>query len=65
VRDQGPGLPAASSERIFEPFVTTKTDGLGIGHSIVVAHGGTIEARNHIDGGAKFVVQLPSERPAP
>ena len=44
------------------PFVTTKAHGLGIGltivRTIVEAHGGTVTARNHPDGGANFTVTL-------
>ncbi len=62
VRDTGPGVPAPILGTLFAPFVTTKADGLGIGltivRSIVDAHGGTIVARNHPDGGATFTVTL-------
>jgi signal transduction histidine kinase len=62
VRDTGPGVPAHILDRLFTPFVTTKARGLGIGltivRSIVDAHGGTIVARNHPDGGATFTVTL-------
>jgi len=54
--------PAPILGTLFAPFVTTKADGLGIGltivRSIVDAHGGTIVARNHPDGGATFTVTL-------
>jgi C4-dicarboxylate-specific signal transduction histidine kinase len=63
VHDTGPGLPAELAGRLFTPFVTTKQHGLGIGlaisRSIVEAHGGSIDARNHSDGGAIFTVTLP------
>jgi len=62
VRDNGPGVPAELLPRIFEPFVTTKTDGIGLGlaiaRSIVEAHRGRITASN--SGGASFVIQLPA-----
>ena len=62
VRDTGPGLPADILSTLFTPFVTTKSRGLGIGltivRSIVEAHGGTIAACNHPEGGAIFTVRL-------
>jgi two-component system, LuxR family, sensor kinase FixL len=62
VRDTGPGFSAEIAGRLFQPFVTTKVDGMGIGlkicQSIVEAHGGTIEATNG-DPGAVFVIRLP------
>ncbi len=62
VRDTGPGLPADILGTLFTPFVTTKSRGLGIGltivRSIVEAHGGTIAACNHPEGGAIFTVRL-------
>lgn len=63
VEDDGPGLPAGLGDRVFEPFVSTKTTGLGLGLSIcrriVEAHGGTIAAVNRPEGGARFTVRLP------
>jgi two-component system sensor histidine kinase HydH len=63
VRDHGPGLPAGDSERIFEPFVTHRTRGTGLGLTVarraVEQHGGTIEGHNHADGGAVFRIVLP------
>jgi two-component system sensor kinase FixL len=63
VADRGPGLPAEVAERLFEPFVTTKESGMGIGlpicRSIVRAHGGDIHAEPGPDGGTVFVVTLP------
>src|SRR6185436_16724419 len=53
VRDFGPGVPVHLSGRLFEPFVTTKPKGLGLGlaivSSIVAAHGGTIASHNAAD----------------
>lgn len=58
VRDRGPGLPAGLPHDIFDAFVTTKPEGLGLGlsisRSILQAHGGTIRGENHPDGGAEF-----------
>jgi len=56
VRDHGTGIPPTLIDRLFEPFVTTKTEGLGLGLSIsrtiVAAHGGRLWAENNPDGGA-------------
>jgi two-component system sensor kinase FixL len=62
VQDSGPGLAPHVAARLFQPFVTTKADGMGIGlkicQSIIEGHGGTIAAR--ADGpGAAFVIHLP------
>ena len=66
VRDNGAGLPNDSRADIFEPFVTTKAKGLGVGlaicRSIVEAHGGTLWAENNPDGGASFRFVVPSVR---
>jgi two-component system cell cycle sensor histidine kinase/response regulator CckA len=67
VRDGGPGIAAEALPRLFEPFYTTKTGGLGLGmglaicRSIVTAHGGRIWAENHPDGGAVVSFTLPVE----
>ena len=62
VRDSGAGLPAELDGKLFTPFVTTKSHGMGIGltivQTIIVAHGGTIDARNNPDGGATFTFTL-------
>jgi C4-dicarboxylate-specific signal transduction histidine kinase len=63
VTDRGTGIAAADLERIFEPFVTAKEHGMGIGLSvcraIVAAHGGRMWAENNPDGGATFRFTLP------
>ena len=65
VTDNGPGLPPDDADRIFEPFVSTKETGLGLGlamcRRIVESHGGNITARNRHEGGAEFSVCLPGE----
>jgi PAS domain S-box-containing protein len=62
--DRGIGIPPARLEEIFEPFVTTKDHGMGLGlavcRTIVTAHRGTIWASNNTDGGATVHVSLPS-----
>ena len=63
VRDSGPGLPSETQSRIFEPFFSTKSHGLGMGlaivRSIVDRHRGKVQAENHGSGGAVFKVLLP------
>jgi signal transduction histidine kinase len=66
ISDTGPGFPAESAARLFEPFYTTKSAGMGFGLSvsrtIVDAHGGQIRASNAPEGGAVFRVTLPARR---
>ncbi len=56
VADRGPGIAPADLEGIFEPFITTKRHGVGLGlpicRTIVDSHGGRIWATNNPDGGA-------------
>ncbi len=63
IRDWGSGIPPDSLAKVFEPFVTTKQDGLGLGlaicRSIVTAHGGHITATNNPEDGTTFTVSLP------
>jgi signal transduction histidine kinase len=63
VKDTGRGLPAELGQRIFEPFVSTRETGLGLGLSIckriVEAHEGEILAADRPGGGAVFTVRLP------
>ena len=67
VRDSGPGIPRELLDRLFEPFVTTKPDGLGLGLSIsrtiVGAHGGRLWAENNTDRGATLHCMLAAARP--
>ncbi len=64
VADDGAGIPPEGFERLFEPFVTTKPDGLGLGlavcRTIVGAHGGRIWADNNAQKGASFHFTLPA-----
>jgi C4-dicarboxylate-specific signal transduction histidine kinase len=69
VSDGGPGIPENQLERVFEPFVTFRPQGLGLGlaisRSIVSDHGGSICAENNASGGATFRCLLPlAEVPA-
>jgi C4-dicarboxylate-specific signal transduction histidine kinase len=63
VMDCGPGIAPDRLERIFEPFVTTKQGGLGLGlsicRSIVAVHGGRLWATNRPDRGAAFHFTVP------
>ncbi len=63
VEDNGPGLDDEVKERLFQPFVTTKSSGMGVGLSvcrnIVEAHGGQIGGDDREGGGARFRVMLP------
>ena len=65
VRDSGLGVGEDDLDRIFEPFVTTKTTGLGMGlsisRSIVQAHGGRIWATRNDDHGLMVHVELPCD----
>jgi two-component system sensor kinase FixL len=65
VWDIGPGLATASLEEVFEPFITTKSDGMGLGLSvcktIVKSHGGRIWAEQNDGPGASFHVALPAQ----
>lgn len=62
VSDTGPGLAPDIRERLFEPFVTTKPEGMGLGLSIsagiVAAHGGVLEVHPADSGGASFRFEL-------
>jgi two-component system, NtrC family, sensor histidine kinase HydH len=64
VADNGPGISQAVRDRLFEPFVSTKESGTGLGlticRRIVEDHRGCIEAANGPQGGAIFTVTLPT-----
>ena len=68
VADTGWGIAPERVERIFDPFYTTKDDGLGLGlaicRTIVASHRGRLWAENNLGGGATFRVALPIRRDA-
>jgi signal transduction histidine kinase len=64
VRDRGAGISEDHAALLFEPFYTTKSDGMGMGlaicRRIVESYGGNIRAFNHSEGGAVFEIELPA-----
>ena len=65
VRDSGPGLPEDVRKKLFQPFVTTKESGMGVGlmicQSIIQFHGGSIEVSSDNQTGTTFCFRLPVE----
>jgi signal transduction histidine kinase len=68
VEDTGPGVDAVTRRRLFEPLITTKDRGIGLGLALVKRiaerHGGGVEYSDRSGGGARFTVHLPAPRPA-
>ena len=66
VQDNGPGIPADKLEEIFDPYFTTKPEGIGLGlwiaRQIAVAHGGSLRTENAPAHGAIFTLWLPLSR---
>ena len=66
VADDGQGIPELLVSRIFDPFVTTKEKGTGLGlatcHAIVAEHGGSIDVETEVGKGTKMVVTIPGSR---
>ena len=64
IQDNGPGVPQALAQKIFNPFFTTKpTDkgtglGLSLSHDIILKHGGKL-ALEHLEEGSMFIIELP------
>jgi two-component system, LuxR family, sensor kinase FixL len=67
VADNGPGLPSQVRDKLFQPFVTTKSNGMGVGLSvcktIVEAHGGGLWAHDNAEGGTTFRFTVRRARP--
>jgi C4-dicarboxylate-specific signal transduction histidine kinase len=68
VEDSGPGLASEVAQKLFEPFVTSKPDGMGLGlaisRSLVRARGGELSfEQSEKLRGARFIVRLPVEYP--
>jgi two-component system sensor histidine kinase AtoS len=63
IQDNGVGIPAELREKIFSPFVTSKSSGTGLGlpitKKLVEAHGGTIELMSEPGEGTEFVLTIP------
>lgn len=63
ISDTGQGIPRELLSKIFDPFVSTKTDGNGLGlamvYSIIQAHRGTISVKSLLGGGTTFTILLP------
>jgi two-component system sensor histidine kinase CpxA len=74
IRDHGPGVPAEALEHLFEPFYRVadardrQSGGTGLGLAItdraVRLHGGSVDARNHPDGGLEVTIALPVAEPS-
>jgi two-component system sensor kinase FixL len=64
IADTGSGLPETVRSRLFQPFVTSKPDGMGVGLSvcrtIIEAHGGTLAAEDGTGGGTVFRLTVPA-----
>jgi two-component system, NtrC family, nitrogen regulation sensor histidine kinase NtrY len=69
VDDNGPGVPAADRDRIFDPYVTHREGGTGLGlaivRKIVIDHGGDVSVGASTMGGARFTVELPQSENGP
>ncbi len=63
ITDDGPGIPSDLRDRVFLPYFSTKTTGMGLGlpivHQIVSDHGGRIRVEDHAPRGTQFSIELP------
>ena len=63
IKDNGPGIPVEDRSRVFEPFVTGRDGGLGLGlaivNEIIQMHNGSIYIESAPSGGAQFSIRLP------
>src|SRR6185369_396488 len=68
VSDDGPGISPEDKEKLFLPYFSTKTNGMGLGlpivYEIVAEHGGTIRVEDNLPRGSRFVFDLPVVRAA-
>jgi signal transduction histidine kinase len=66
IQDQGPGLSEEEAKRVFDPFYTTKSQGMGIGlylsRKVIEAHGGSLTLQTGAEKGAVFSIELPGEK---
>ncbi len=65
IEDTGTGIPESFQDKVFDPFVTNKAEGIGIGlsisHKVVTAHGGQIKFSSSEDKGTRFEITLPQK----
>lgn len=63
IADNGTGIPPEILAKLFEPYFTSKRNGMGLGLAstlnIVQAHGGTIDVESEVNNGSKFIVSVP------
>lgn len=63
ISDNGCGIPPEILSKLFEPYFTSKRNGMGLGLAstlnIVQAHGGTIDVQSEVNAGSKFIVSIP------
>jgi two-component system nitrogen regulation sensor histidine kinase NtrY len=66
VSDNGPGLSPEAREKLFQPYFSTKTAGMGLGLSIVqeiaAEHGGAVRVEDNVPRGTRFIMELPVSR---